>query len=116
MISIKEHVEHISCQMKEYCFAFQNLTNVNVKGGRKYYPFSYKKEQQNYNLYFSYDGFVYHKHADSKYAHYFTSLAIIDDVPLATGGGGDDYTFISETYNYVNNTWTEVNSFSYENL
>ena len=73
------------------------------------------------DIYFSYDGSVYHKHADSKHAHFFTSLAIIDGIPMATGGYGDyphgDYTTLSETYDYKKDTWIEIKSVTaYENL
>ena len=61
----------------------------------------------------SYDGSVYHTHADSKHGHHFTSLATIDDIPLAVGGSYD-YINKAETYDYQSNTWTEIGEPPYE--
>ena len=58
-------------------------------------------------LFRSYDGYIFHTHANSKYGHYFISLANDEGHPLATGGYSD-YTNKAETYDYTTNTWTEV--------
>ena len=61
---------------------------------------------------FSYDGAVYHNHADSKNDHYLTTLAKIDACPLAVGGYSSN-TNKAETYDFSTNTWTEVADYPY---
>ena len=63
-------------------------------------------------LIFSYDGDVYHNHADSKNGHHYTSLANTEGSPLAVGGY-DPNTNKAETYDIATNTWTEVADYPY---
>ena len=65
-----------------------------------------------YKLDLSYDGAVYHKHADSKNGHYYTTLAKIDESPLAVGGYNPN-TNKAETFDISTNTWTEVADYPY---
>ena len=61
---------------------------------------------------FSYDGFVFHNQADSKNEHYYTTLAKIDEAPLAVGGQGSN-TNKAETLDLSSNVWTEVAEYPY---
>ena len=61
---------------------------------------------------FSYDGAVYHNHADSKNGHYYTTLANIDAAPLVVGGYNSN-TNKSEKFDISTNTWTEVEDYPY---
>ena len=69
-----------------------------------------------YNINFtptgSYDGFVFHNHANSKNGHYITTLANIDGSPLAVGGASPEINK-AETYDISTNTWTEVADYPY---
>ena len=56
---------------------------------------------------FSYDGSVFHNQADSKNGHYVTSLAKIDEAPLAVGGNSPN-TNKAEILDISSNVWTEV--------
>ena len=60
----------------------------------------------------SYDGYAFRSHADSKYGHFYTSLANFKDSPLAVGGFSTN-TNKAETYGIATNTWTEVASYPY---
>ena len=60
----------------------------------------------------SYDGDIFHNQADSKSEHYFTTLANIDDAPLAVGGY-DSNTNKAEILDISSNTWTEVADYPY---
>ena len=59
----------------------------------------------------SYDGSIFHNQASSKNDHYLTTLAKIDEAPLAVGG----YSNIkkAETFDILTNTWTEVADYPY---
>ena len=61
---------------------------------------------------FSYDGLIFHNQADSKNGHYYTTLANIDDAPLAVGGDGPT-TKKAEILDISSNTWTEVADYPY---
>ena len=61
---------------------------------------------------FSYDGLIFHNQADSKNGHYFTTLANIDDAPLAVGGQSSN-TKKAEILDISSNTWTEVADYPY---
>ena len=61
---------------------------------------------------FSYDGSVFHNQADSKNGHYYTTLAKIDEAPLAVGGNGPD-TKKAEILDISTNVWTEVAEYPY---
>ena len=56
---------------------------------------------------FSYDGSVFHNQADSNYEHYFTTLAKIDESPLAVGGYNLNNNK-TEILDISSNVWTEV--------
>ena len=60
----------------------------------------------------SYDGNIFHIHADSKNGHYQTTLANIEGSPLAVGGYGPSINK-AETYDIETNTWTEVTDYPY---
>ena len=60
----------------------------------------------------SFDGNVFHSQADSKYGHFWTTLAKIDEAPLAVGGVNSS-TKKAETFDVLTNTWTEVADYPY---
>ena len=62
--------------------------------------------------FFSYDGYIFHNQADSKNGHYATTLARIDEAPLAVGGT-DPTTNKAETFDISSNTWTEIAAYPY---
>ena len=61
---------------------------------------------------FSYDGVIFHNQADAKNGHYYTTLAKIDETPLAVGGQSSN-TNKAETLNIASNTWTEIAEYPY---
>ena len=61
---------------------------------------------------FSYDGIIFHNQADSKNGHYWTTLANIDDTPLAVGGASPT-TKKAEILDISSNTWTEIAEYPY---
>ena len=61
---------------------------------------------------FSYDGIIFHNHADSKNGHSRTTFANIDDAPLVVGGWGPT-TKKAEIFDISSNTWTEVADYPY---
>ena len=60
---------------------------------------------------FSYDGSVFHNQADSKNEHYSTTLAMIDEAPLAVGGYPDIKK--AEIFDISSNIWTEIADYPY---
>ena len=62
----------------------------------------------------SYDGSVFHNQANSKNEHYYTTLANIDDAPLAVGANNPN-TNKAEILNISSNTWTEIADYPYHN-
>ena len=62
---------------------------------------------------FSYDGVVFHNQADAKNGHYSTTLAKIDEAPLAVGGYDGSYTNKAEILDIASNTWTEIAEYPY---
>ena len=62
----------------------------------------------------SYDGDIFHNHADSKNGHYMTTLANIEGSPLAVGGNSPE-TNKAETYDISANKWTEIGDYPYHN-
>ena len=61
---------------------------------------------------FSYDGDLFHNQADSKNAHGSTTLAKIDEAPLAVGGYLPN-TNKAEIFDISSNTWTEIAEYPY---
>ena len=61
---------------------------------------------------FSYNGQIFFNQADSKNAHYWTTLAKIEEAPLAVGGYSSN-TNKAETLDISTNTWTEVADYPY---
>ena len=61
---------------------------------------------------FSYDGDIFHNHADSTNGHYATTLAKIDEAPLAVGGS-DSNTNKAEILDISSNTWTKIAEYPY---
>ena len=61
---------------------------------------------------FSYDGYIFHYQDDPKNGHYLTTLAKIDETPLAVGGYYPN-TNKAETFDISSNTWTEVAVYPY---
>ena len=61
---------------------------------------------------FSYDGSVFHNQADSKHGHYWTTLAKIDESPLAVGGYNPKINK-TEIFDISSNTWLEVADYPY---
>ena len=61
---------------------------------------------------FSYDGFLFHNQENSKTGHYFTTLAKIDEAPLAVGGENSN-TNKAEILDIASNTWTEIAEYPY---
>ena len=70
-----------------------------------------KYYRMNFWILFRYDGIIFHNQANSKNAHEYTTLATIDEAPLAVGG----YSNIkkAETFDIATNTWTEVADYPY---
>ena len=61
---------------------------------------------------FSYDGFVFHNQANPKNGHGKTTLATIDEAPLAVGGESPN-TNKAEILDISSNTWTEIAEYPY---
>ena len=61
---------------------------------------------------FSYDGDLFHNQADSKHGHVYTTLAKIDEAPLAVGGFNSN-TNKAEILDIASNTWTEIAEYPY---
>ena len=61
---------------------------------------------------FRYDGDIFHNQANSNYGHRYTTLATIDEAPLAVGGSSSN-TNKAETFDIATNTWTEVADYPY---
>ena len=61
---------------------------------------------------FSYDGVVFHNQADAKNGHAYTTLAKIDEAPLAVGGD-TLATNKAEILDIASNTWTEIAEYPY---
>ena len=61
---------------------------------------------------FSYDGSVFHNQADSKNKHYMTTLATINEAPLAVGGTSGN-TNKTEILDISSNVWTKVAEYPY---
>ena len=59
---------------------------------------------------FSYDGTIFHNHANSKNDHHFTTLAIIDGAPLAVG---EQFNNKAEILDISSNIWTEIADYPY---
>ena len=95
---------HFISPKNEFCSVFLTLIEANARG-------KFSNIFDHY-LIFSYDGDVYHNHADSKNGHYWTSLANIEGSPLAVGGAGPNINK-AETYDIATNTWTEVADYPY---
>ena len=55
---------------------------------------------------------VFHNQADSKNGHYRTTLAKIDEAPLAVGGAYPNIKK-AEIFDISSNTWTEVADYPY---
>ena len=67
-----------------------------------------------HQIVFSYDGFAFRNHADSKNGHFYTALANIEGYPLALGGyTGSFYIKNAETYDISTNAWIEVADYPY---
>ena len=67
-----------------------------------------------HQIVFSYDGFAFRNHADSKNGHFYTALANIEGYPLALGGyTGSSFIKNAETYDISTNAWTEVADYPY---
>ena len=64
------------------------------------------------NLSNSYDGDIFHIHADSKNGHHRTTLANIEGSPLVVGGYSPSIKK-AEIYDIGTNTWTEVADYPY---
>ena len=58
----------------------------------------------------SYDGFVFHNHANSKNGHHDTTLANFEGSPLAVGGAETNK---AETYDISANRWNDVADYPY---
>ena len=69
-------------------------------------------ESDFYLTMFSYDGSVFHNQADSNYEHHYTTLAKINEAPLAVGGGVPDIKK-AETLDITSNVWSEVADYPY---
>ena len=60
----------------------------------------------------SYDGNFFRNLPDTKHGHYSTTLARIDETPLAVGGMGPN-TNKAEVFDILSDTWTEVADYRY---
>ena len=60
----------------------------------------------------SYDGDIFHSHANSKNGHHETTLANFEGSPLAVGGYNPT-TNKAETYDISSKTWNEVADYPY---
>ena len=65
-----------------------------------------------YIIRFSYDGFLFHNQASAKNGHYSTTLAKIDEAPLAVGGESSN-TNKAEILDITSNTWIEIAEYPY---
>ena len=66
------------------------------------------------NDYYSYDGLIFHQHADSIHGHSHIPLANVNGSPLAVGGyHGNGYNRKAETFDITTNAWTEVADYPY---
>ena len=61
---------------------------------------------------FSYDGDIFHNQANAKNGHYWTTLAKINEAPLAVGGYNSN-TNKAEVLDIASNTWTEIAEYPY---
>ena len=68
------------------------------------------KNDNNFCIFNSYDGDIFHAHANSKNRHGETTVANIEGSPLAVGGSSTNK---AETYDIATNTWTEVSDYPY---
>ena len=103
--STEVRVVHTTIPKNESCFAFQLIIRASVKG-------EFLNQSWFLESLFSYDGINFHNHADSKNGHYFTTLANIDDAPLAVGGASSNIKK-AEILDISSNTWTEVADYPY---
>ena len=107
MISIGERVVHTTFQKNELCYAFLAYTGPSVKGLSSIFS----DWNHFYMILFSYNGFVFHNQADSKNDHYLTTLAMIDEDPMAVGSFNK--TNKAEVFDISSNVWTEVAEYPY---
>ena len=73
---------------------------------------SFSVKSDSYISFFSYDSDIFHNHADSKNDHYWTTLATIDNAPLAVGGYSPNIKK-AEILDISSNIWTEVADYPY---
>ena len=98
-----ERVAHLNFQKNESCSAFPMITGASVKGEFAINMIMIKKDL----MFFSYDGYIFHSQADSKYGHFETTLAKFEEAPLALGGYSPNNNK-AERFDIASNTWTEV--------
>lgn len=63
------------------------------------------------DILFSYDGLIFHNHADSIHGHWTTTLANAEGSPFAIGG--NPAINKAEMYDISSNKWTEVADYPY---
>ena len=102
---VLELVAHSVSLINEFCFVFRTQRGLVVKG-------LFILRNVFHGTGFSYDGFIFHNQADAKNGHYETSLAKIDEAPLAVGGSSSS-TNKAEILDIASNTWTEIAEYPY---
>ena len=108
MISNGEHVLHTCSLKNESCYVFRRTKKVHARGN----SLKTFDKNNNVNLSKSYDGDIFHIHADSKSDHHRITLANIEGSPLAVGGYSPNINK-AETYDIATNTWIEVANYPY---
>ena len=102
---VLELVAHTTSLINVFWFVFQKQRRPVVKG------LLFTKNDFDMTR-FSYDGVIFHNQADAKNGHYYTTLAKIDDAPLAVGGTGPAIKK-AEILDIASNTWTEIAEYPY---
>ena len=121
MSLFKVLVHHILSPKNESCYAFPILAETNVigklcceKGYLVCWTWAVEGSSSWIVIILSYDGFIFHNHADSKTPHYHSTLAELDGAPLALGGWNPNNNK-AETFDIQRNTWNEVAPYPYFN-
>ena len=103
MIFNTERVAHTTSLINVSCFVSRLQRRLVVKG------LSFYRDYFDITR-FSYDGFLFHNQADAKNEHDYTTLAKIDEAPLAVGGSNTNK---AEILDITSNTWTEISEYPY---
>ena len=102
---VLELVAHSVSPINEFYFVFRTQRGLVVKG-------LFILRNDFHGTEFSYDGFIFHNHADANNEHYQITLAKIDDAPMAVGGYSSKMNK-AEILDISSNTWTEIAEYPY---